>query len=47
MASFCRVVFALVEGGEGALPVGRLIPVPSERWTSSRDSLLKTGEQNE
>ena len=36
----CRVVFALVEGG-ALLPVGRLIPVPSERWTSSRDSLLK------
>ena len=36
-----------VSRGGGALPVGRLVPVSSERWTSSRDSLLKTGEQNE
>ena len=36
-----------VSGGGGALPAGRLIPVPSERWTSSRDSSLKTEEHNE
>ena len=29
------------------LPVGRLISVLSKRWTFSRDSVLKTEEQNE
>ena len=43
MASFCRVVFALVERG-ALLPVGRLTPVPSARWSSRRDSVLKIGE---
>ena len=41
------VVVTVVSAWGERLPVGRLISVLSKRWTFSRDSILKTEEQNE